>query len=168
MVVDGVIHWLTYDDITDKHRFYTFDLASEEFGEPLDFPYKLGARPRVLYNISKINESLVVLIYNVIVDNYTPKPFCDVWMILKNGVPNSSFTKLFTVEDIGGKRITGFRKNGQPIIKDQTGRRDSELEVYDPCSERINGLGIYGSAFMMTSYTESLLLVNHSDSIIQS
>ncbi|KAJ0903537.1 putative F-box domain-containing protein [Helianthus annuus] len=82
VVRDGVIHWLTYEKITYKHRFYLFDLASEKFGE--------------------------------------------------------------------------------------AGRYDGKLAVYELCSERINGLGIYGSDFKLSSYKESLLLLNHSDSIIHS
>ncbi|KAF5797355.1 putative F-box associated interaction domain-containing protein [Helianthus annuus] len=84
VVIDGVIYWLAYDDITDKLRLCSFDLASEEFGEVVNIniavPYYLVGRPRniCMYNISKINESLIVL---------TPDGFCDcnVWMMLKNG-----------------------------------------------------------------------------------
>ncbi|KAF5797356.1 putative F-box domain-containing protein [Helianthus annuus] len=163
VVIDGVIYWLTYDNITDKFTIYSFDLASEEFGEAVDFPYSFGR----LYNISKINDSLVVLSHHCVVTNSTPKPFCDVLMMLKNGVPKPSFTELFTVNDVGLNSMIGFRKNGQPIMdRTKTHGYDGELEVYDLCSERMNGLGIYGSLFRMSSFTESLLLLNHSDSII--
>ncbi|MFS7927911.1 putative F-box domain-containing protein [Helianthus anomalus] len=169
VVIDGVIYWLAYDNIIDKLRFYSFDLASEEFGEPVDSPYNLAGRSVSLYDISKLNDSLVVLSHHRLVTNLTPKPFCDIWMMLKNGVPKPSFTKLFTVNDVRVNSMIGFRKNGQPIMdRTKTHGYDGELEVYELCSERINGLGIYGSDFMMTSYTESLLLLNHSDSIIHS
>ncbi|MFS8008006.1 hypothetical protein Hanom_Chr14g01267641 [Helianthus anomalus] len=42
VVKDGVIYWLAYDHITDILRFYSFDLASEEYGEAVDFPYNLA------------------------------------------------------------------------------------------------------------------------------
>ncbi|KAJ0730302.1 putative F-box domain-containing protein [Helianthus annuus] len=169
VVIDGVIHWLTYEKITYKVRLYSFDLASEKFGEAVDFPYNLAGRSGRQYGISKINDSLVVLSHHWVVTNLTPKPFCDVWMMLKNGVSKPSFTKLFTVNDVEVDSMIGFRKNGQPIVdRTKTGGYDVELEVYELYSERINGLGIYGSAFMMTSYKESLLLLNHSDSIIHS
>uniref|UniRef100_A0A251U9N1 Putative F-box domain-containing protein n=1 Tax=Helianthus annuus TaxID=4232 RepID=A0A251U9N1_HELAN len=100
VVIDGVIRWLTYDKITYKHRFYSFDLASEKFGEAADFPYNLAGHSGRLYRISKINDSLVVLSHHCIVTNLTPKRFCDVLMMLKNGVPKPSFTKLFTVNDV--------------------------------------------------------------------
>ncbi|KAJ0549125.1 putative F-box domain-containing protein [Helianthus annuus] len=142
---------------------------SEEFGEAIDFPYNLAGRSGRLYDMSKINNSLVVLSHHCIVTNSTPKPFCDVLMMLKNGVPKPSFTKLFTVNDVRVNSMIGFRKNGQPIMdRTKTHGYDGELEVYDLCSERINGLGIYGSLFRMSSYKESLLLLNHSDSIIHS
>ncbi|KAF5802668.1 putative F-box domain-containing protein [Helianthus annuus] len=165
VVIDGVIHWLARDSITYELRFYSFDLASEKFGEAVDFPYDLACGR--LYGISKINNSLVLHSHYSVVTNLTPKTFCDVCIMLKNGVSKPSFTKLFTVNYDRVNRMIGFRKNGQPIV-DRTGGYDGELEVYEPCSERINGLGIYGSAFMMTSYKESLLLLNHSDSIIHS
>ncbi|KAJ0834202.1 hypothetical protein HanRHA438_Chr16g0740981 [Helianthus annuus] len=79
---------------------------------------------------------------------------CDVWMMLKNSVPKSSFTKLFCVKVRCYSCLIGFRKNGQLMHEG-----DGELEVY-------NGLGIYGSLFQMASYTESLFLLNHPDSII--
>ncbi|KAJ0903599.1 putative F-box domain-containing protein [Helianthus annuus] len=168
VVIDGVIHWLTYEKITYKLRFYSFDLASEKFGEAVDFPYNLADYGRH-YRISKINNSLVVLSHYCVVTNLTPKPLCDIWMMLKNGVSKPSFTKLFTVNDVEVNSMIGFRKNGQPIVdRTKTGGYDGELEVYELCSERINGLGIYGSAFKMTSYKESLLLLNHSYSIIHS
>ncbi|MFS8006047.1 putative F-box domain-containing protein [Helianthus anomalus] len=169
VVIDGVIYWLTYDNFIDEHRVYSFDLASEEFGEAIDFPYNLAGRFERLYDISKINDSLVVLSHHCFVTNLTPKPFCDVWMVLKNDVRKPYYTKLFTANDVGVNSMIGFRKNGQPVMdRTKTHGCDGGLEVYEPCSGRVNGLGIYGSAFRMTSYKESLLLLNHSDSIIYS
>ncbi|KAF5797367.1 putative F-box associated interaction domain-containing protein [Helianthus annuus] len=137
VVIDGVIHWLTSEKITYKHRFYSFDLASEEFGEAVDFPYNLAGRSGRLYGISKINDSLVVLSHHCVITNLTPQPFCDVWMMLKNGVSKPSFTKLFTVNDVEVNSMIGFRKNGQPIMdRTKTGGYDGELEVYELCSER--------------------------------
>ncbi|MFS7934496.1 hypothetical protein Hanom_Chr05g00392221 [Helianthus anomalus] len=78
-------------------------------------------------------------------------------MMLKNG----SFTKFFTLKDVWTNMLVGFRKNRQPI-EGTTG----ELEVYEPGAKRLNGLGIYGLVFKMTSYTE-FLLFNHPDSIIE-
>ncbi|KAM0045019.1 putative F-box domain-containing protein [Helianthus debilis subsp. tardiflorus] len=93
---------------------------------------------------------------------------CNVWMMSKSDVPKSSFTKLFTVKAPNSFSIIGFRKNGQLIIDQMRFHmHDRELEVYEPELKHKNGLGIYGSGFSMASYTESLLLLNHHDSIIQ-
>ncbi|KAJ0555264.1 putative F-box domain-containing protein [Helianthus annuus] len=166
IVIDGVMHWAAYDHFvqTDDvlhRRIISFDLTSEEFGE-VDLPDGLArlARSRSL-NISKLNQSLVVLDYHSSGDGAV----CDVWMMLQNGVPKSSFTKLFTLK-VRPNSIIGFRKNGLPIMC-QPHRLDGELQVYEPGSEHMIGLGIYGWVFNMASYTESLLLLNHSDSIIK-
>ncbi|KAJ0714022.1 putative F-box domain-containing protein [Helianthus annuus] len=63
LVIDGVIHWLTYEKFTCKLRLYSFDLASEKFGEAVDFSYNLAGRK---YSISKINDSLVVLSHHYV------------------------------------------------------------------------------------------------------
>ncbi|XP_076918958.1 putative F-box protein At1g47790 [Bidens hawaiensis] len=169
VIIDGVIHWQAYDTATRNYRIISFDLTSEEFGE-VDLPDAL-ARPRKVLgpSIYKLDESLAVLNYR---EDDAGKGACDVWKILKNGGPKSSFTKLFTVTlKLEDGRIIGFRKNGQPIIRQWYRRGDicrRELEVYDPRSERIIDLGIYGSALSMASYTESLLLLNYPDSVILS
>ncbi|GJY03346.1 hypothetical protein Tco_0369286 [Tanacetum coccineum] len=52
-------------------------------------------------------------------------------------------------------------------------RKDDEelaaLEVYDPCSERISNLGIYGKkgSFFMDSYKETLLLLDELDCCVE-
>ncbi|MFS8008007.1 hypothetical protein Hanom_Chr14g01267651 [Helianthus anomalus] len=81
-------------------------------------------------------------------------------MMLKNGVPKPSFTKLFTVNYDRINPMIGFRKNGQPIMdRTNTHGYDGELEVYELCSERINGLGIYGSDFRMNHYFCLIILI---------
>ncbi|XP_076912202.1 putative F-box protein At1g47790 [Bidens hawaiensis] len=168
VVIDGVIHWHAYDLLTMNYRIISFDLTSERFGEVDLLDSLAGPRSVFAPHIFKLSESLAVLHYR----KDDGKLVCDVWKMLKNGVPKSSFTKLFTVTlKFEYDNIIGFRKNGQPIL-DQLYVRDGlfkrELEVYDPYSEHFSGLGIYGLAFMMSSYTESLLLLNYSDSIILS
>ncbi|XP_076912206.1 putative F-box protein At1g47790 [Bidens hawaiensis] len=169
VVIDGVIHWHAYDMATKNCRIISFDLTSEEFGE-VDLPDGLASPRRVLGpRIFKLNESLAVLNYR---EDDAGNGVCDVWKMLKNGGPKFSFTKLFTVTlNLDDGRIIGFLKNDQPIIAQpclRGGIYTRKLEVYDPDSKHINDLGIYGSAFMTTSYTESLLLLNYPDSIILS
>ncbi|KAI3822971.1 hypothetical protein L1987_10574 [Smallanthus sonchifolius] len=169
VVIDGVIHWIAIDSLTGcSDMIISFDLASEEFGE-IDLPGSL-AHLRNLY-ISKLKESLAVLHY----DGY--EEVCDVWMMTKNGDMKSSFAKLFTVsfEAYYGcilNNITGFRKNGEPIREHRCdGFLLTTLEAYEPSTKLRTDLGVYVTSdspcMMTTSYTESLLLLHHSDSIIR-
>ncbi|XP_076928468.1 putative F-box protein At1g32420 [Bidens hawaiensis] len=171
VVIDGVIiHWHTFDLATSNYRIISFDFTSEEFGE-LDLPDTLADYRSVFSrHIFWLNESLAVLNYR---EDDAGKRVCDVWKMLKNGVPQSSFTKLFTVmHKLEDGRIIGFQKNGQLMVEHlyRSSILRKELGVYDPFSGHTSGLGIYGYAFMMTFYTESLLLLNYTytDSTIRS
>ncbi|XP_076894774.1 F-box/kelch-repeat protein At3g23880-like [Bidens hawaiensis] len=166
VVIDGVIHWSAtiYDpDDVEYRTIVSFDLSSEEFGE-IALPDPLGPFG-VGVEVCKLKESLALIHYP---DEHDAGILVyDVRVTLKNGVSKYSFTKLFTVKDkpsIGC--ITGFSMNGQPVIELIVGSRKKELEVYEPNSEDMNSLGIYGSDFYMVNYRESLLLLDHSDSII--
>ncbi|XP_076882904.1 uncharacterized protein LOC143531509 [Bidens hawaiensis] len=167
VVIDGVVYWPAYDWTANKNRIISFDLTHEEFGE-VDLSDSLkGPISASFLHIYKFNESLVVLDYR---EDDADKRVRDVWMMLKNGVPKSSFKKLFTFTAQASYRappyrIQGFRKSGQPVVE-ALHKRVKELEVLEPCSEHTSGLGISGSDFMMASYAESLLLFDHSDSII--
>ncbi|MFS8006088.1 putative F-box domain-containing protein [Helianthus anomalus] len=157
VVIDGVIHWVATNLITNNKMIISFDLTSEEFGE-VDLPDSLAGSRSL--DISKLNESLHVL-------DYRGDAVCYVWMMSKSDISKSSFTKLFSVK-VPSFSIIGFRNNGQLIMHQMHFHiRYRELEVYEPESKHKNGLGIYGSGFSMASYTESLLLLNHYDSIIQ-
>ncbi|KAJ0680387.1 putative F-box associated interaction domain-containing protein [Helianthus annuus] len=154
VVIDGVIHWVAYDPEFERQNWIiTFDLTSEEFGK-VDHPDSLVGFTHL--DISNLKESLVVLHYYI---GDAGGWVCDIWMMLKNGVLKCSFKKLSSVS-VMHYSITGFRKNGQPILGG-----DGELEVFEPGSKRMNGLGVYGYVFKMASYTKSLLL-NHPDSIV--
>ncbi|KAM0016961.1 putative F-box domain-containing protein [Helianthus debilis subsp. tardiflorus] len=173
VVIDGIIYWITCNTSGSCDKLISFDLTNEEFGvielqDSIEDPEHLC--------ISKRKESLVVLNYD------KSDVACVVWMMTKNGDPKSLLTKLFTVSfnafhDSVYHRIVGFRKNGEPIIErlcsGDGGFRVTTLEVYEPCVENSNDLWTNtpfmikcDSFFMTTSYTESLLLLNHPDSII--
>nr|GEY46601.1 reverse transcriptase domain-containing protein [Tanacetum cinerariifolium] len=70
---------------------------------------------------------------------------CGVWT-RKDGA-NELFTKIYTVK-VEGKslygRVLGFRNNGDVVIEvvDDDHFGDSEIEVYEPSSGHINGVGI--------------------------
>uniref|UniRef100_UPI001CB96439 F-box protein At1g30790-like n=1 Tax=Erigeron canadensis TaxID=72917 RepID=UPI001CB96439 len=164
VVVDGIMYWLDYDKTAMQKTYaliISFDLTSEEFGD-VYFPDGLATVFSGLF-ISKLNESLVVLkTYKeyekrvfVVLKPYKEdeKRVCDVWMMMKHGVPKS-FTKLYTIKAphlSASTRVLGFRKNGEPIINADT--------------EYISN-GNIGPIFVNT-YTETLLLLDESDSIIR-
>ncbi|KAJ0727434.1 putative F-box domain-containing protein [Helianthus annuus] len=172
VVIDGIIYWITNTISGSCDKLISFDLTSEEFGV-IELQDSLKD-PRHLC-ISKRKESLVVLNYD------KPALVCDVWMMSTKDDRKSLLTKLFTVsfkalDGLLSHRIVEFRKNGHPIIEYRCGRgdfRETTLEVYEPCTEHSNDIETDScfmmkrdSFFMTTSYTESLLLLNHPDSVI--
>ncbi|KAK9067737.1 hypothetical protein SSX86_011848 [Deinandra increscens subsp. villosa] len=173
VVEDDAIHWVAnYRKIPRNGEYYyvyrivSFDLTSEEF-EQIELPRRL-ARSQGVY-ISKLKGSLVVLHPCTRIGNV---PDIDVWKMLKNH-DSTSFTKLFTVKSPVLFKIIGFRNNGQSIMEASVSERNPEpprLKLYEPSSKEITDLeivGDYGSwPFEMATYTESLLLLNVSASII--
>ncbi|GJT33474.1 3-ketoacyl-CoA thiolase 2, peroxisomal-like protein [Tanacetum coccineum] len=63
--------------------------------------------------------------------------------------------------------VAGFRNNGEPIIAEKKGLKESELIVYEPNSKQINSTGIAGPFcyFFASPYTQTLLLLDHKDSV---
>nr|GEY77380.1 hypothetical protein [Tanacetum cinerariifolium] len=136
----------------------SFDLITKEFNV-------LGLTDSLkneLYGygcVSKLRESLVVY-GSIYVDR---GECCDVRVMERD----ASFKKLFT---IGAPiyYILGFRKSGEPILETIKELGESSVDVYDPSSEQIKNLDIYGEKglYFIDSYKESLLLLDHSDSRI--
>ncbi|GJS75665.1 retrovirus-related pol polyprotein from transposon TNT 1-94 [Tanacetum coccineum] len=156
--VDGFIYWPVYDD-TDL--IISFDLKSDEFGE-VCLPDSLVHMNGLL---SKVYESLGFFTYY---NDGVGESFCDVW-IMKEGV-TKSFTKMLSIKppDRVSYRVLQLRKNGEVIIETADDLSSSILEVYEPSSGRINGVGLNGrfGSFSLNSYMETLLLLNESNSII--
>ncbi|MFS8006077.1 hypothetical protein Hanom_Chr13g01245031 [Helianthus anomalus] len=94
--------------------------------------------------------------------------------MIRTADPKSRFIKLFTVNfKRKYDRIIGFGNYGKMIMEHVSMRPNNlpvtALEVYDSYSENSNHLPVsvaFNSYTMKTSYTESLLLLNHSDSVI--
>ncbi|GJW90875.1 putative F-box domain-containing protein [Tanacetum coccineum] len=160
VAINEFIYWLAYD-MSSKDQQYcplimSFDLTSEEFTE-VYLPQSL-ASCKTHVCISKLKESLVVLEKNHASN-------ANVW-IMQNG----SFTHIFTINtpitsSIGD--VAGFRNNGEPIIAEKKGLKESELIVYEPNSKQINSTGIAGPFcyFFASPYTQTLLLLDHKDSV---
>ena len=67
-------------------------------------------------------------------------------------------------------RVLGFRNNGEVVTEllDKANFEESRMEVYEPLSGHMYGVGINGrrGSFSARSYMETLLLLDQSDTII--
>nr|GEX85037.1 putative F-box domain-containing protein [Tanacetum cinerariifolium] len=114
--------------------------VSEKFGE-VCLPERL-VHTRFL-DVKNVNDSLGLLKYYL----EGEASVCGVWT-RKDGA-NELFTKIYTVK-VEGKslydRVLGFRNNGDVVIEvvDDDHFGDSKIEVYEPSSGHINGVGING------------------------
>ncbi|GKA51416.1 retrovirus-related pol polyprotein from transposon TNT 1-94 [Tanacetum coccineum] len=160
--VEGFIYWHAYD--TSKLAFgiwsnliISFDLKSDEFGE-VCLPGRLVRMKK--FTISNVYESLGLFEYY----KEGETRFCDIW-IMKEGL-TKSFTKMLSIKapDTWGVhyRVLELRKNGEVIIENTDDTISSAIEVYEPSSGHINGIGFYGSfdSFSVNSYMETLLLLD--------
>ncbi|GJV37846.1 putative F-box domain-containing protein [Tanacetum coccineum] len=164
VAINEFIYWLAYDmrswdwKYQYCHLIMSFDLTSEEFTE-VYLPQNLASSKADVY-ISKLNESLVVLEKNHAFN-------ANVW-IMQDGDPKS-FTHIFTINTpiTSIRDVAGFRKNGEPLIVKKKGLNENELIVYEPNSKQINYTGIAGPfyKFFVTPYTQTLLLLDHKDSV---
>nr|XP_043632986.1 F-box protein At3g07870-like [Erigeron canadensis] len=164
-VIDGVIYWKAVDrniHVDDRRRtpnlIVSFDLTSEEFTK-VNLPDPLTLSRYADLSVSNLRESLAVLKF----DMYTPREFCDVWMMIGQGCTRS-FNKLYSISAphalIG--TTVGFRKSGEPIIE-YNRYTPNELAIYEPESKHITNIGIHGldGTFFVHSYMETLLLLGH-------
>ncbi|GJY72842.1 F-box domain containing protein [Tanacetum coccineum] len=165
--VDGFIYWRAYDNITlapgiRSNLIISFDLKSHEFG--------LVCLPDCLVHTdvlmaSNLYESLSLFEYYNDGDIW----FCDVW-IMKKSV-TKAFTKMLSIKALDSwvvYSVCGIRKNGEVIIENSDDANSYKLEVYEPSSGRISGIGINGTQLLLdvNSYMETLLLLDESNSII--
>nr|GFA58527.1 hypothetical protein [Tanacetum cinerariifolium] len=152
------------DDGLRSNFIISFDLKSYKFGE-VCLPERLVYTHFLL--LANINESLVLVEYNREEDSV-----CSVWM-RKDG-ENKPFTKIYTVkvEDTSVYHtVLGFRKNGEAVLEVRGFfREETEIDVYEPSSGRINNVGIVGkhATFSVRSYMETLLLLDEPNTIIHS
>ncbi|GJU83586.1 F-box protein-like protein [Tanacetum coccineum] len=165
VAIDRFIFWVAYDSVSQfKTLILSFDLITHEFKE-VNLPDSLANRD---ISISKLNESLVVSALTNEVNGIV----YGVWMMGMEGGVMTSFTKLFNIkkpDDLLISKVLGFKKSGEPIM--ETVKEDEQfavLEVYEPCSQHINNLGIYGvfGSLFICPYKETLLLADHSDGYI--
>ncbi|GKA73631.1 hypothetical protein Tco_0779933 [Tanacetum coccineum] len=135
----------------------------------VNLPHSLANQLSQNFSISKLRESLVVSAYTNEVNHGR---VYGVWMIGEEGGVMTSFKKLFNIKtpDVSPvSKVLGFTMSGEPIIETETDDKEvATVEVYKPCSEHIKDLRINGEdgSFFIFPYTETLLLVDHSDCCI--
>ncbi|GJS69851.1 F-box domain containing protein [Tanacetum coccineum] len=171
--VDGIIYWRNVgwdEEGLWSHNIISFDLKREKFDE-VSLPERLTHSQGFLV-LAKVNESLRLLEYY----NEGEIWVCGVWT-KKDGV-NKHFTKIYTVKVegksmfnsvLGWKSVLGFRNNGEVLlVMEDDNDKGYAVEVYKPSSGHINAVGINGKydGFSVRSYTETLLLLHESNSII--
>ncbi|KAM0053510.1 putative F-box domain-containing protein [Helianthus debilis subsp. tardiflorus] len=93
----------------------------------------------------------------------------EVWM-MENG-DSKSFTKVFTIDKPSYclSRPLEFRWNGELMMRMENSTGEFEVLIeYDPFSEHINDPGIESQCHTLavTSYTESLILINQLDTVV--
>ncbi|GJR88292.1 putative F-box domain-containing protein [Tanacetum coccineum] len=175
VAIGRFIYWRAVNRFSDAdHLILSFDMISEEFTE-IDFPVNLTIKHQsdpdldvqMMVDLCKVKESLVLIYYEagVVLSDF------DVWMMVDSDP--KSFEKIYSIKssiraDPSILGVYGSRKSGELLIEvTQRGsledEDDSELLVYDPISQRVDYFGISSkrSAFFVSSYTESLLLLDH-------
>ncbi|GJY62199.1 putative F-box domain-containing protein [Tanacetum coccineum] len=177
--VGGFIYWPAFESIKLGGRsnlIVSFGLKNDEFGE-VCLPDRLVHACNI--GVTKVYESLGLLEFSV---EETYDISCVVW-VMKEGVAKS-FTKMFSIKSPPADPadplldyiVLEFRNNGDAIVQDFSCFDHFEsdevyrslLELYEPCSGHANGLGIIGkyNSFSVKSYMETLLLLDHFNSII--
>nr|XP_011469142.1 PREDICTED: F-box protein CPR30-like isoform X2 [Fragaria vesca subsp. vesca] len=164
--VAGTIHMLKarftssyYDD--GDIVITTFNLATEEFGEMMG--------PEALLqkgcSISRYGDSLALIKHL----NYEFRDRgCDIWVMRQYGVAES-WTRLFHIS-VAQASIHGFKRSGEVVleenIEEDIDLDRSRLMSFDPKSDQYLVLGTGDhSYYFMDSFVESLVLLDHCDSI---
>ncbi|GJS70357.1 putative F-box domain-containing protein [Tanacetum coccineum] len=175
VAIDKFIYWFSHDRIVGndgaseiKNFILSFDLITHQFKE-INLPSSLANELSQNFSISKLRESLVVSAYTNEVNHGR---VYGVWMMEEEGGVMTSFKKLFNIktpDDSPVSKVLGFTMSGEPIMETETDHKEvATVKVYKPCSEHIKDLGINGEdgSFFIFPYTETLLLVDHSDRCI--
>ncbi|KAL4578972.1 hypothetical protein LXL04_015107 [Taraxacum kok-saghyz] len=166
VVINRFIYWCATEYPTlgstsrSRDLIMSFDLIDENF-KVVDLPNSIANPPPTDFSISKLRESLVMIVCNG--EKYNKEQvYCTVWL-MEDGVERS-FTKLYTIKAPGDSIMAmGFRKRGGPIMEVEDYIFDStKLVVYEPNSQ-VNSHLLSGSSFKVNSYVETLVLLGRCD-----
>ncbi|KAF5823756.1 putative F-box domain-containing protein [Helianthus annuus] len=166
VTIRGFYYWFGVGDAIGSDTGFcfliSFDLTSEEFRE-IYLPNELAFHDSTGLHVFNLCDSLAVL------QEWLMDDIIEVWM-MENG-DSKSFTKVFTIDKPSYclSRPLEFRWNGELMMRMENNTGDFEgLIAYDPFSEHINDLGIESQCHTLavTSYTESLILINQLDTVV--
>ncbi|KAI4376397.1 hypothetical protein MLD38_014165 [Melastoma candidum] len=167
--LNGSIHWIGFRILDEGIRgarplLVVFDLHEETFRE-------MGVPDGMLFantlNLSiTIHQGSLCLFqcHPLMPDGHQLHGICWVWLMREYGAAES-WTKLFAIDicELGGiVRVIGFRKHGEVLLITP----NDELVSYNPESQKISRLGLYGVAnsFEVVNYVESLTLLETQNS----
>ncbi|XP_071717866.1 putative F-box protein At1g47800 [Rutidosis leptorrhynchoides] len=168
--INGFIYWGAFvshkpivgNCLTDPvFTIVSFNLVTEEFTK-IDVPSKLSRRRNLTYfELFKLRESLGVVRY----EYKGSEKDHNVWLM---DHVSKSFSELFTVTLPLCWKVVGFRDNDQLILVNTADKYEAQFVAYDPYSKQFNHRSSYYlgcTASSTSSYTESLLLLNRSDTV---
>ncbi|XP_071717872.1 F-box only protein 8-like [Rutidosis leptorrhynchoides] len=164
LVINGFIYWCAYVGFVTNKTIVSFDLGSEEFAK-VQVPSNLADK---YFELFKLRNSIGVVQLD---DSISSKEgVYNVWLM---DHVSKSFIKLFNVTLPEMWKVVGFRDNEQLIIQKtekhlvEKGLPQyvTELVAYKPNSEHFNDLGLYVGCSSVSSYTESLLLLDQSGTL---
>ncbi|XP_050209709.1 F-box/kelch-repeat protein At3g06240-like [Mercurialis annua] len=154
--LNGVFHWFARLHDDRKKMIASFDLSNEAF-QKLMLPHALAELSDSDFSLTVYNQSLAVINYG----EFNREQFyylrCSIWVMKQYGAAES-WTKQFTINFHNGGlwRVLRFQGNGRILIVDF---HHGEIASYDPQTQRVTPLGVYGSHLQVHSYMESLVLL---------
>ncbi|MFS7908902.1 putative F-box domain-containing protein [Helianthus anomalus] len=166
VTIRGFYYWFGVGDAIGGDTGFcfliSFDLTSEEFRE-IYLPNELAFHDSTGLHVFNLCDSLAVL------QEWLMDDIIEVWM-MENG-DSKSFTKVFTIDKPSYclSRPLEFRWNGELMMRMENDTGEFEVLIdYDPFSEHINDLGIESQCHTLavTSYTESLILLDQLDTVV--
>ncbi|XP_041004494.1 F-box/kelch-repeat protein At3g06240-like [Juglans microcarpa x Juglans regia] len=154
--LNGVHYWWACERGGSGHRLMlSFDMSNEVFQEIALPP--LTKRPS-FEAIAVINDSVaLILVYNDLA-----RRFYDICVMNESG-GEKTWTLMFTI----GPRphfssLIELRDDGFVLVRNKNGW----LVLYDPRTQEQRELPIYGDSFQVVSYTETLVMLNGSGSVL--
>ncbi|KAM7503247.1 hypothetical protein LguiB_002151 [Lonicera macranthoides] len=169
-VLNGVVHWVGLARKDVHYVIVSFDFKSETFGV-VRVPSRAETEVNLRLCVTVFGE-LLSLIDERICMNET---YCTVWVMTAYGVENT-WTRQLKIDTtpVDLRRsfdylrvLYGFRNNGDVLLAENSDSGD--LVSYNPESKKVKKLGIRrcGTSFYISTYMESLVLINAKNDTLE-